>query len=178
VYALTIALLAFGLADTTLGHGLVAKFVAALAPGAAREELPRAFTRFNENLSTILQGVTFVLFGAPMASTGFQSSTVALVAFIVFVLLVARSGRLARPSGAASCRARSGRSSPGSAPRAWPRFCSRCLCSSHRRPTASLVFDIAAFVILASIVANVSDRHGGRPLGRAADAGARLGLAP
>jgi hypothetical protein len=44
---LAIALIAFGLAGSTIGNGLVATFVAALALGAAREELPDAFTHFN-----------------------------------------------------------------------------------------------------------------------------------
>jgi NhaP-type Na+/H+ and K+/H+ antiporter len=84
------SLVAFGLAEATFGNGLVATFVAALALGAAREEVPRAFTRFNDNLSTILQVVTFVLFGALIVATRFESSIVALVVFIMVVLLVAR----------------------------------------------------------------------------------------
>jgi hypothetical protein len=51
----SLAGVAVGLADTTIGNGPVATFVSALVLGGARQELPRAFPRFNENLSTILQ---------------------------------------------------------------------------------------------------------------------------
>lgn len=65
VYALAVPLLAYGVAEATIGNGLVATFVAGIALGIRIPEVPQAFPRFNENLSSILQVVTFVLFGRP-----------------------------------------------------------------------------------------------------------------
>ncbi len=90
IYAIGFGLAAYGLAEVTIGNGLIAAFVAGIALGAAEHEVPRSFEEFAENVSTILQVVTFFVFGALIVATGFHGSIPALAAFVLFALLVAR----------------------------------------------------------------------------------------
>jgi NhaP-type Na+/H+ or K+/H+ antiporter len=90
IYAIGIALLAYGVADVTWGNGLIAAFVCGIAMAAGEHELPDGFAEFSENLSTIFQVITFFVFGALIVTTGFHQSVPALIAFIAFALLVAR----------------------------------------------------------------------------------------
>ena len=69
VFALGLALLAFGLADATFGNGLIAAFVAGVALGVAEHDIPDAFHVFNENVSAVFQVATFFLFGALIVDT-------------------------------------------------------------------------------------------------------------
>lgn len=90
VYGLGLALLAFGVADVTIGNGLIAAFVAGIGLAYADRQLPDAFGQFNESLSAVFQVITFLIFGALVATNGFDGSALALAAFITFALLVAR----------------------------------------------------------------------------------------
>jgi sodium/hydrogen antiporter len=85
-----VALAAFGLAEVTYGNGLVATFVAGIALGVADRDTPDAFHEFNESLGAVLQTVTFFVFGALVASIGIPTPAVAVAALILFTLLVAR----------------------------------------------------------------------------------------
>jgi NhaP-type Na+/H+ or K+/H+ antiporter len=91
-YALGLGLLAFGVADVTYGNGLIAAFVAGIVLAFTRHDVPESFREFNESVSATFQIVTFFLFGALIVSTGWpdEIEALALVAFIVFALLVAR----------------------------------------------------------------------------------------
>ncbi len=164
VFGLGLALTAFGIAEVVYGNGLIAAFVAGMALAASRVQLPETFARFNESVSGTFQVMAFVVFGALIVGTGwFHGSTLALAAFVLFALLVARPAavlisfmgiRLPRsqtlfiawfgPKGVASML-----------------FALLVLNSDavHR----TLVFDIASFVILASIVAHgLTDTLGAR----------------
>jgi sodium/hydrogen antiporter len=90
IYAIGIALLAYGIADVTWGNGLIAAFVCGIAMAAGEHDLPEGFAEFSENVSTIFQVITFFVFGALIVTTGFHHSVPALIAFIAFALLVAR----------------------------------------------------------------------------------------
>ena len=91
IYALAIAFLAFGVAEVTgWANGLIAVFVGGIAFAVARHSLPGEYLEFNETLSALFQVITFTMFGALIAATGWDGSTLRLVAFIAFVLLVAR----------------------------------------------------------------------------------------
>ena len=92
IYAIGFALLAFGIADVTIGNGLIAAFVAGIAMGAAEREVPEAFVDFSENVSSIFQVITFFVFGALIVATGYDRDISALVAFILSALLIARPG--------------------------------------------------------------------------------------
>jgi NhaP-type Na+/H+ or K+/H+ antiporter len=90
IYAIGIALLAYGVADVTWGNGLIAAFVCGIAMAASERDVPEGFADFSENVSTIFQVITFFVFGALIVTTGFHHSVPALVAFILFALLIAR----------------------------------------------------------------------------------------
>jgi NhaP-type Na+/H+ or K+/H+ antiporter len=167
VYALAVGLLAFGVAESTIGNGLVATFVAAISFGWRRSDLPEAFTGFNENLSSILQVATFFLFGALVVTTGFDESALALGAFVLFVLLVAR------PVAIFLAFARSTFSRPAKLFIAWfgPKGVASMLFAlfalESTAPDRTLVFDVAAFVILGSIAAHgLTDTLGARWISR------------
>jgi NhaP-type Na+/H+ or K+/H+ antiporter len=154
LYALGLGLLAFGLADATFGNGLIASFVAGISLGVARRDVPAAFAEFNENLSAILQVLTFFVFGALIVATGYDSEIWPLVAFIPFAFLVARPVAL----WLAFMRARI--PSAQRAFMAWfgPKGVASMLFAlfvlNSKAPDRSLVFDIAAFVVLGSILAH------------------------
>lgn len=172
VYALGLALVAFGLAEVTYGNGLIAAFVTSVALGLMVRDLPEAFADFNENVSAVFQVVTFFLFGALIVVTGFEGSVLALVAFILVTLL------LARPVAILLAFLRSRLRRPERIFVAWfgPKGVASMLFAlfvlSSQAPDRTLVFDIAAFVILASIAAHgLTDTVGARWIER------RLGTA-
>jgi sodium/hydrogen antiporter len=163
VYALGVALLCFGLAEATIGNGLVATFVGEITLAVTRPEVPEAFTEFNESVSAVLQVVTFVLFGALVASTGFVLGLPELVAFVVFLLLVAR------PASIAIAFARSRLSPPERTFVAWfgPKGVASMLfallVAESQAPDRTIVFDIASFAVLVSIAAHgLTDTVGAR----------------
>lgn len=154
LYALGIGLIAFGLAEVTLGNGLIAAFVAGIALAATEEEIPEAFVEFNENVSAIFQVLTFFVFGALIVSTGYSEAILPLAAFILFAFLVAR------PAALLLAFVRTRIPGPQKVFMAWfgPKGVASMLFAlfvlNSQSPDRSLVFDIAAFVVLASIVAH------------------------
>jgi sodium/hydrogen antiporter len=90
IYALGVGMLAYGLADVTLGNGLIAAFVCGIAMAVAEHDIADDFVVFSENVSSILQVLTFFVFGGLIIATGYHGSVPLLIAFIAFALLVAR----------------------------------------------------------------------------------------
>jgi NhaP-type Na+/H+ or K+/H+ antiporter len=90
IYALGVGLLAYGLADVTIGNGLIAAFVCGISLGVADHDIADDFVVFSENVSSILQVLTFLAFGGLIVATGFAGSVPLLIAFIAFTLLLAR----------------------------------------------------------------------------------------
>lgn len=163
IYALGIAFLAFGIADVTYGNGLIAVFVAGIALAVARHGIPDAFSQFNESVSALFQVITFFVFGALIVATGWDGNTLALVVFILFTLLVARP--------AAVFLSFVGVRLPFSQKLfiAWfgPKGVASMLFALFVLNSAaadrSLVFDVASFVVLASIMAHgLTDTLGAR----------------
>ncbi len=154
IYALGIGLAAFGLAEETFGNGLIAAFVAGIALAVLRHEIPEAFSHFNETVSAAFQVITFVVFGALIVATGWDGSTLALFAFIAFALLVARPAAVwASFVGVDLPR-------PHKLFIAWfgPKGVASMLFAlfvlSSTAEDRTLVFDIASFTVLASILAH------------------------
>ena len=154
IYAIGFGLAAFGLADVTIGNGLIAAFVAGIAMGAVEHDIPEAFVEFAENVSSISQVITFFIFGALIVATGYDGDIWRLVVFILLALL------LARPLAIFIAFVRSRLPGPQKAFIAWfgPKgvasmlFALFVLKSSVEQ--GELIFDIAAFTILCSIVAH------------------------
>src|SRR4029079_15542393 len=90
IYAVGFGLVAFGLAEATIGNGLIAAFVCGIAMGASEREVPQGFVEFAENSSVILQVLTFFVFGGLIYATGFHYSVPPLVVFVAFALFLAR----------------------------------------------------------------------------------------
>jgi len=154
LFALGLGLFTFGFAEVTIANGLVATFVCGLALAMAEHEIPEAFVGFSENISAIFQVLTFVAFGALIASTGYAGSVPALLVFIALVLLVARPLAIM----VAFVRARMPLAQRAFIGWFGPKGVASMLFAlfvlNSQAPDRTIVFDIAAFVILASILAH------------------------
>jgi NhaP-type Na+/H+ or K+/H+ antiporter len=154
IYALGLGLLCYGVADVTLGNGLIAAFVGGIALGVAEHDIPDDFVLFSENVSSILQVATFFVFGAIIVATGYDRSVPDLAIFIVFALLVAR------PVAIMISFLRVRMPAPDRAFIAWfgPKGVASMLFALFVLNSAvdnrNTVFDVAAFVVLASIAAH------------------------
>ncbi|MGZ8666809.1 MAG: cation:proton antiporter [Solirubrobacterales bacterium] len=154
IYAIGFALLAFGLADVTIGNGLIAAFVAGIAMGAAEREIPEAFVEFSENISAIFQVITFFAFGALIVATGYDRDIWVLALFIIAALLIAR------PAAVMLSFLRERMPMPMKLFIAWfgPKGVASMLFAllvlNSDAGSRELIFDVAAFTILASITAH------------------------
>ena len=173
IYALGVGLLAYGIADVTFGNGLIAAFVCGISLAAADHDIADDFVVFSENVSSILQVLTFFAFGGLIVSTGFESTVPLLVAFIAFALVIAR------PLAIALSFVRVSLPAPHRAFIAWfgPKGVSGILFAvlvlNSDANDATLIFETAAFVILASIaVHGLTDTIGTRWIERRAAASA------
>jgi NhaP-type Na+/H+ or K+/H+ antiporter len=162
-YALGLGFAAFGLADVTYGNGLIAAFVAGLALAAARHEIPETFQDFSESLSAVFQIATFFAFGALVVGTEWDGSVWPIVLFIAFALFIARPAAvLLSFIGVEMPR-------PSKLFIAWfgPKGVASMLFAlfvlASTAPDRTLIFDAAAYVILASILAHgLTDTVGAR----------------
>jgi NhaP-type Na+/H+ or K+/H+ antiporter len=154
IYALGVGLFAYGLADVTLGNGLIAAFVCGISLAVAEHDIADDFVDFAENVSSILQVLTFFAFGGLIVATGYQADIPLLVIFIVFALLIAR------PVAITLSFVRVGLPAPHQAFIAWfgPKGVAGILFAelvlNSDVGNNSLIFETAAFVILASIAAH------------------------
>jgi NhaP-type Na+/H+ or K+/H+ antiporter len=173
IYAVGLGLAAFGLADVTFGNGLIAAFVFGITLGISEHEITERFTIFSENMSAIFQVLTFFVFGALIVSTGYDGAVAALLVFIAFALLVAR------PVAVELALAGTKLPRPHKAFIAWfgPKGVASMLFAllvlDSDVANGPLIFDVASFVILASIIAHgLTDTVGARWIAR------RMGTAP
>ena len=167
IYSIGFALFAFGLADVTIGNGLIAAFVCGIALAATEKEVPAGFVEFAENTSAILQVLTFFVFGALIVATGFHHSIPPLILFVVFVLIVAR------PLAVMISFLKTGIPRPQKLFMAWfgPKGVASMLFALFVLKSdvtdGNLIFDIAAIAIICSIVAHgLTDTVGARWLAR------------
>jgi NhaP-type Na+/H+ or K+/H+ antiporter len=167
IYAIGFALLAFGLAEATIGNGLIAAFVCGIAMGASERQVPDGFVEFAENSSAILQVLTFFVFGGLIYATGFHHSVPPLVVFVAFALL------LARPVAVLLSFLRTGIPRSEKLFMAWfgPKGVASMLFALFVLKSdvagRGLIFDVAAIAIIASIVAHgLTDTVGAKWLAR------------
>ncbi len=154
VYALGIAFAAFGLAEVTIGNGLISVFVAGIALAVARHEIPAAFSEFNESVSATFQAITFLVFGALIVATGWEGSTVKLLLFVGFALVLARPfAVLVSFLGVALPRSQK-LFIAWFGPKGVASMLFALLVLNSTDIQRSLVFDIASFTVLASILAH------------------------
>src|SRR3954464_13102172 len=154
IYAVGFGLAAFGIADVTIGNGFIAAFVAGIAMGAAEHEIPDTFAEFAENVSAISQVITFFIFGALIVAAGCHGEIWRLAIFVILTLLVAR------PVAILIALIRSPLPGPQKAFIAWfgPKGVASMLFALFVLKSTvgegELIFEIAAFTILCSIVAH------------------------
>ncbi|MFL5869965.1 MAG: cation:proton antiporter [Solirubrobacterales bacterium] len=154
IYAVGFGLVAFGLADVTFGNGLIAAFVCGITLGVFEHKITERFIDFSENVSAIFQVLTFFVFGAIIVATGYDGPVWALCLFIPFGLLVAR------PVAVLLSLAGTRLAQSQKAFIAWfgPKGVASMLFAlfvlDRRIADGALVFDIAAFFILVSILAH------------------------
>ncbi|MGH2925148.1 MAG: cation:proton antiporter, partial [Solirubrobacterales bacterium] len=154
IYAIGFGLAAFGLADVTIGNGLIAAFVAGIAMGASEREIPEAFVDFAENISAIFQVITFFVFGALIVAIGYDREVWQLIVFIPLALLVAR------PAAILLSFASSSLPRPQKLFIAWfgPKGVASMLFAlfvlKSQVGASETIFDVAAFTILCSIAAH------------------------
>jgi NhaP-type Na+/H+ or K+/H+ antiporter len=167
IYSVGFALAAFGLAEVTFGNGLIAAFVCGIALGASEREVPDGFVEFAENSSAILQVLTFFVFGGLIYATGFHHSVPPLVLFVLFALLIAR------PVAVLLSFLRTGIPQSEKLFMAWfgPKGVASMLFALFVLKSDvgnnALIFDTAAIVIIASIVAHgLTDTVGAQWLAR------------
>ena len=160
IYAVGFGLAAFGLADVTFGNG---GFVAGITLGYFQHKFAERLVDFSENVSAIFQVLTFFVFGAIIVATTYDGSPWALVVFIAFALLVAR------PISVLVALAGTKLPRPQKAFIAWfgPKGVASMLFAllvlDEGLAHGSLVFEVAAFVILGSILAHgLTDTVGAR----------------
>jgi sodium/hydrogen antiporter len=152
IYALGFGLFAYGIADVTFGNGLIAAFVCGISLAAAEHDVADDFVVFSENVSSILQVLTFFAFGGLIVSTGFHGSIPLLIVFIAFALLIARPVAI----GLSFVRVRL--PAPHRAFIGWfgPKGVAGILFAelvlNSDASNGNLIFETAAFVILASIL--------------------------
>ena len=167
IYAIGFALFAFGIAEATIGNGLIAAFVCGIAMAFGEREVPDGFVEFAENTSAILQVMTFFVFGGLIVATGFHHSIPPLVAFVAFALLVAR------PVAVMLSFLRTGIPQSEKLFMSWfgPKGVASMLFAlfvlKSQVESSDLIFDVAAIAIIASIVAHgLTDTIGARWLAR------------
>jgi NhaP-type Na+/H+ or K+/H+ antiporter len=167
IYAVGFALFAFGLAEATIGNGLIAAFVCGIATGASERGVPAGFVEFAENASAIFQVITFFVFGALIVTTGFHHSVPPLILFVLFALL------LARPAAVLLSFLRTGIPRSEKLFMAWfgPKGVASMLFAllvlKSGVDDGTLIFDIASIAIIASIAAHgLTDTVGAKWLAR------------
>ena len=167
IYAVSFALVAFGLSEATVGNGLIAAFLCGIAMGATEHDVPQGFVEFAENASTILQVITFFVFGALIVATGFDHSIPPLIVFVAFALLVAR------PAAVLLSFIRTKMPRPERLFVAWfgPKGVASMLFAllalKSEVGNGELIFDVAAITVIVSIVVHgLTDTLGARWLAR------------
>ncbi len=144
----------YGIAELGHGNGLIAAFVAGVSFALLRHEAPDVFHERNENITNVLHLIAFAIFGAVVAEVGYGGGVAPLAAFTVFALVVAR------PASVLISFYGLGMSRPERLFVAWfgPKGIASMLFAlfvlHSADPQRAVLFEVAAFTVLASIVAH------------------------
>lgn len=172
IYAVGFALVAFGLADATIGNGLIAAFLCGIAMGASERDVPDGFLEFAENASAIFQVLTFFAFGALIVATGFHHNVPPLVLFVLFALLVARPAAVLLSFWRTEIPRSQKLFMAWFGPKGVASMLFALFVLKSGVGNGTLIFDVASIAIVASIAAHgLTDTLGARWLARRAPAG-------
>ncbi len=154
IYALGLGFAAFGFAEVTYGNGLIAVFVAGIALALVRHDMPASFSRFNESLSALFQVITFTVFGALIVALGWPENLARIAVFIVFTLLIARPAAVLLSFVGVRLRFDDKLFIAWFGPKGVASMLFALLVLASDAPHRTLVFTVASYVVLASIVAH------------------------
>jgi NhaP-type Na+/H+ or K+/H+ antiporter len=164
IYAVAVGLAAYALADLTFGNGLIAAFVAGIALGTRKHRV--AFTSFPHRISSLFQVVTFFVFGALIVATGYHGDVWRLAAFIPLVFLVSRPLPLMASLMRTGLPRRDRLFMSWFGPKGVASMLFALFVLQSAVPERGLIFDVAAFTVIASIaVHGLTDKVGVRWLG-------------
>jgi NhaP-type Na+/H+ or K+/H+ antiporter len=90
LYSVGLALTAYGVAETTIGNGLLAAFVGGIAFALVTTTIPGEAVHFAETLSTGFQLMTFFAFGTLVVAVTWTHGWAEMAGFVVLTLVVAR----------------------------------------------------------------------------------------
>lgn len=167
VFALGIALAAFGLAESTWGNGFIAAFTAGIALGIAERDTPVAFREFNESVGAVLQTLTFFIFGSLVIDAGVPAPAIATAALVGFALFIARPGSILVALVGSDLGRLQSRFLAWFGPKGVASMLFSLFVLKSNVPQAELIFQLASMVILASIIAHgLTDTVGARWLDR------------
>lgn len=148
------AVAGYGIAELSHGNGLIAAFVAGVSFALLRHEAPDIFHERNENITNVLHLIAFAIFGAVVAEIGYSGSLATIAAFAVFALVVAR------PVSVLISFYGVGLARPERLFVAWfgPKGIASMLFAlfvlHSAAPHRAVLFEVAAFTVLASIIAH------------------------
>lgn len=148
------AAVSYGSAELAHGNGLIAAFVAGVGLALLRRRAPDIFHERNENITNVLHLVAFAIFGALVVEVGYNGALVPLAGFVLFALLVARPASVL-VSFVGVDMARAERAFVAwFGPKGIASMLFALLVLDSIAPDRTLLFEIAAFTVLASIVAH------------------------
>jgi NhaP-type Na+/H+ or K+/H+ antiporter len=154
LYAIGVGLAAYGVADVTFGNGLIAAFVTGIVLGAAEHDIPRKFIDFSDNVSAVFQVLTFFIFGALIVATGYHQSIWRLAVFVPFALLVARPAAVLLSLAGTRLPRVQRLFIAWFGPKGVASVLFALLVLDRGVQHGRLIFDVAAFVVLSSIVSH------------------------
>lgn len=158
---------AWGATELVHGNGLIAAFVAGMVFGLVRPEAPDLFHRRNENVVNVLHIIGFALFGALIIEVGYSGDVLALVAFILVALLVARPASVLLALTGSGLQRAERRFVAWFGPKGIASMLFALFVLESAAPDRTIVFEVAAFTILASILAHgLTDTVGAKRIER------------
>jgi NhaP-type Na+/H+ or K+/H+ antiporter len=144
----------YGIAELAHGNGLIAAFVAGVAFALLRREAPEVFHRRNENITNVLHLIAFAIFGALVVEVGYNGELPALVAFVAFALLVARPAAVLVAFAGVRLATAEKLFVAWFGPKGIASMLFALFVLDSTAPDHTRLFEIAAFTILASIIAH------------------------
>jgi NhaP-type Na+/H+ or K+/H+ antiporter len=171
LYALGVAFLTYGL--TTLpphGNGVIAVFVCAIVLGVRRPDIRHYFEARSDDIIEIVKLGVFVVFGSLLTLDGLFGDGWAAVAIVLVTLLVARTVAVwIALAGTGVDRAEKGFMA-WFGPKGVATMTFSLLVLNERIPAGDRIFNLAALVVLCSVVVHgVSDTPGAEWIGRRAE---------
>ena len=125
IIPLAAAVLAYGIANALGGSGFIAAFVAVALFGLLAGDKVAGMMRFTEETGAVLDGVTFLVFGAVLLGPAFEHMSWQIALYAVLSLTIVRMLPVAISLGARTRGLRRSRSWAGLAHAGLRRSCSR-----------------------------------------------------